>query len=86
MDFVCCTVEANVFVCQEYDKNKGGVEIGSHLATHTLVHCTEGTKDTDQARTAEERLPVVEGQLVALTTQMDRIEKVLRSLVVGRSV
>ena len=72
--------------CQEVDENKGGVEVETHLVTHTLVRCTEGTKDVDQARTAEERLTVVEGQLVALTTQINQIEKILQSLAIGRSV
>lgn len=79
-------MDDNVFVCQACDETKGGVTVGDHLETHTLVRCTEGAKDVDQARTAEERLTSVEGQLVALTTQMDRIEKVLQSLAMGRSV
>ena len=73
-------------MCERCDESKGGVEADEHVPTHTLVRCTEGARDIDQGRTAEERLTSVEGQLVALTTQMDRIEKVLQSLAVGRSV
>ena len=79
-------VEASVFVCQACDETKGGVTIDDHLESHTLVRCTEAGKDVDQARTAEDRLTSVEGQLVVLTTQMDRIEKVLQSLAGARSV
>ncbi|KAH9913469.1 uncharacterized protein BXZ73DRAFT_106942 [Epithele typhae] len=82
---VDCPVESNVFVCGECDENKGGCDVDEHLATHTLVRCTESLGDAGEAKTAEERLTSVEGQLIALTVQMDRIEKVLMTLAGTRS-
>ncbi|OJT10257.1 hypothetical protein TRAPUB_13211 [Trametes pubescens] len=82
-----CPAESNVFVCQECDE-KGGVDVGDHKATHSLVHCkekVEGDGGGDAARNSEERLSAVEGKLAALSVQMERIEKLLDSLAGARS-
>ncbi|KAI0360925.1 hypothetical protein OH77DRAFT_1517315 [Trametes cingulata] len=85
-----CLAESNVFVCQECDEKKGGVTVGDHQHTHSLVRCTEPETEDDDSDSegednTEERLSAVEDKLATLTVQMERIEKLLESLAVSRS-
>ncbi|RPD54176.1 hypothetical protein L227DRAFT_580748 [Lentinus tigrinus ALCF2SS1-6] len=82
-----CPEDANIFVCQSCDE-KGGVTVGDHLGTHTLVRCLEppAEEDSDEEQdSTDDRVAALETQISALTSQMSRIEKLLQSLVGGRT-
>ncbi|TFK86599.1 hypothetical protein K466DRAFT_587082 [Polyporus arcularius HHB13444] len=83
-----CPEDANIFVCQSCEDEKGGVTAGDHQATHTLVRCLEppvGENNHEEDSVAEKRIAALETQMSALTSQMDRIEKLLQSLALGRA-
>ncbi|KAI0708178.1 hypothetical protein C8T65DRAFT_211601 [Cerioporus squamosus] len=84
---VDCPEDANIFVCQSCEDEKGGVTAGDHQATHTLVRCLEPpAEDVDeQEDSTEKRVAALETQISALTSQMDRIEKLLLSLAPARA-
>ncbi len=81
------TEDANIFVCQSCEDQKGGVTAGDHQATHTLVRCLEPPADEDKHKEndTEKRVAALESQISALTSQMDRMEKLLQSLAHGRT-
>ena len=74
-----------MFVCVDCDEKNGGVTVGDHLDTHSLVSCKLKVAEDDTEKNTEQRLSSVEGKLAALTAQMERIEKLLESLAVSRS-
>ncbi|KAI8975832.1 hypothetical protein BD414DRAFT_497057 [Trametes punicea] len=81
-----CPADSNVFICADCDEKKGGFDLGQHERTHSLVYCTEKADEEDEEEnTAEQRLSAVENKLAMLTTQMERIEKLLESLTISRS-
>ncbi|TFK89009.1 hypothetical protein K466DRAFT_487737 [Polyporus arcularius HHB13444] len=82
-----CPEDANIFVCQSCEDQKGGVTAGDHQATHTLVRCLEPPADEDKEKEndTEKRVAALESQISALTSQMDRMEKLLQSLAHGRT-
>ncbi|KAH9894903.1 hypothetical protein C8Q73DRAFT_644952 [Cubamyces lactineus] len=80
-----CPTDGNVFVCVDCDEKNGGVTVGDHQDTHSLVTCKLKVVEDDTEKNTEQRLSAVEGRLAALTAQMERIEKLLESLAVSRS-
>ncbi|KAI0766852.1 hypothetical protein BD413DRAFT_141493 [Trametes elegans] len=82
-----CPAEANAFVCQHCDE-KGGVFVGDHLETHSLVRCVEKVATEDGAggsNAPEQRMSAVEERLAALEGRMERIEQLLESIAASRS-
>ncbi len=80
--------DANIFICQSCEDEKGGVTAGDHQATHTLVRCLEppvGKNNREKDNVTEKRIAALETQISALTSQMDRMEKLLQSLALGRA-
>ena len=87
---MACIDDANVFICKTCDEEKGGIVFGDiHLPTHNLVRCLdpddEDEDDDDESTDTESRVAALETQMSALTSQMDRIEKLLESLVLHRA-
>ncbi|KAI0666566.1 hypothetical protein C8Q78DRAFT_1107669 [Trametes maxima] len=83
-----CPAEQNIYICQDCDEMKGGITVGEHQESHSLVRCTPEKADDDSAdgaRDTLERLSAVEGKLAALTAQMERIEKLLESFMLSRA-
>ncbi|KAI0325467.1 hypothetical protein GY45DRAFT_1348843 [Cubamyces sp. BRFM 1775] len=80
-----CPADASTFVCVDCDEKNGGVTVGDHLDTHSLVTCKLKVAEDDAEKNTEQRLSAVEGRLAELTAQMGRIEKLLESLAVSRS-
>ncbi|KAI0331154.1 hypothetical protein GY45DRAFT_1276344 [Cubamyces sp. BRFM 1775] len=78
-------VDANVFVCLVCDEKNGGMTVGDHLDTHSLVSCKLPVVEDDKDKNTEQRLSDMEGKLATLTAQMERIERLLQSLAVSRA-
>ncbi|KAI0752480.1 hypothetical protein C8Q80DRAFT_1146274 [Daedaleopsis nitida] len=86
-----CPDDANVFVCCQCDDQHGGVSAGdTHKAMHSLIRCSMLTNDDkseeDEKDSTEKRVVALESQMSALSIQMNRIEKLLETLVAGRAV
>ena len=83
------TDDANVFICKECDEEKGGITVGDHLPTHSLVRCTEKEDEEkgseDPKSNTEDRLTALETQMLQLTTQMGKIETLLQALLDGQT-
>ena len=81
--------DANTFICQSCEDEKGGVTVADHHATHTIVRCLEPPVDEEskeENKSTDERVASLEAQISALTSQMERIEKLLRQTLGGGSV
>ena len=72
--------DEDVFICKACDEQKGGFTKGDHLEAHSLVRCIQ--KQPNEAKLS------TEGRLEALEKRLDRMEKMLQTLVVqnGRDV
>ena len=84
----CATEDSKPFICWDCDEREAGFSHGEHhLATHNLVRCMEPQKEEEaspEEQTTENRLGALEHKLEGLTSQMERIEKLLQSLAVAR--
>ena len=63
--------------------------MAEHHATHTIVRCLETPADeesNEENKSTDERVASLEAQISALTSQMERIEKLLRQTLAGGSV
>lgn len=82
------TTGTDVFVCHDCDEKLGGISKGNHKAMHSLILCkekVEEVKDGEAGKNTEQRLSAVESQLGALSTQMEKIEKLLELLATSRT-
>ena len=81
--------DSKAFICWDCDEKEAGFTHGEHhLATHNLVRCMEPQKEaeaTPEEDSTEKRLGAVEHKLEGLTSQMERIEKLLQSLTLARA-
>ncbi|KAI0767749.1 hypothetical protein C8Q74DRAFT_1318273 [Fomes fomentarius] len=86
-----CPEDANTFVCQKCDEEKGGITVdsaeGGHKATHTLVRCLKPESVSNDGEgadttTMEKRVEALEREIVGLR---ERFDKLLEILTIGHS-
>ncbi|KAI9068321.1 hypothetical protein FKP32DRAFT_1754486 [Trametes sanguinea] len=76
-----CPADAKAFICAECDENKGGLTIGEHLETHSLVSCKlQVAEETDPSKRVEKRLSALEGKMETLAQGDKSTEERLSAL------
>ena len=78
----------HAFICRDCDEKHAGFNHGEHhLATHNLVVCKETQEhdDSDDSDNTQERLTALEHKMSELSSQMERIERLLQSLAIPRT-
>ncbi|TBU55048.1 hypothetical protein BD310DRAFT_934540 [Dichomitus squalens] len=82
-----CPETVNAFICSECDEQHAGFfHDEHHLATHNLVVCkTQDDSTSDETSKAQERLAALESKMSELTSQLDRMEKLLQSFAIVRT-
>ncbi|KAI1783149.1 hypothetical protein LXA43DRAFT_904186 [Ganoderma leucocontextum] len=84
-----CPEDSKPFICWACDEREAGFSHGEHhRATHNLIRCMEPQKEEEpkpEEDSTEKRLGALEHKLEGLTSQMERIEKLLQSLAVARA-
>ena len=78
----------HAFICRDCDEKYAGFSHGEHhLTTHNLVVCkeTQERDDSDDSDNTQERLTALEHKMSELSSQMERIERLLQSLAIPRT-
>ncbi len=80
------TEDANTFVCQKCDEEKGGITVdsanGGHKATHSLVRCLKPESVSNDGEgadttTMKKRVEALEREIVELREKFDKLLEVL---------
>ena len=75
----------HAFICRDCDEKHAGFNHGEHhLATHNLVVCKE-TQERDDSDDTQARLIALEHKMSELSSQMERIERLLQSFAIPRT-
>ncbi|KAI0661089.1 hypothetical protein C8Q70DRAFT_911215 [Cubamyces menziesii] len=74
---VDCPADANIFVCNNCDEKNGGITVGEHLNTHSLVSCKVRVAEDSVEKSTEQRLSAVESKLTVLTAQIEKLMELM---------
>ncbi|KAI0656683.1 hypothetical protein C8Q70DRAFT_329984 [Cubamyces menziesii] len=85
--FVCVDCIESIYICTDCDEQLGGLSIGAHTPSHSLLRYSRSSETNRAAGPSEERLRALEskvasfsGQFTALNERMHRMEGLLESL------
>ncbi|KAI8975856.1 hypothetical protein BD414DRAFT_423775 [Trametes punicea] len=68
-----CPATSNVFICQQCDERRGGISLGGHLGSHSLVCCKVKEASEDEAKKiSAQRLRALEDKLGNLAEGTER--------------